>query len=186
MTFTSTTPNSPFAWRRRDCSFSKLPSLQFYKDVPLVIARIFFNITVENSLCPLYLKYPTPEKDLALALQNWGNHKNVIPRSKELSALRWECLLLAETETPSHFETVNTPASYPYSSHKTRHQVLGYSGNSVTEPGVFWLFSSALLLILQLEIFSKNFLKKAELCIISNLGCNKTYYLWFVIFKLFW
>lgn len=139
MSFTSTTPNSPFAWKRRDCSFSKLPSLQFYKDVPLVIARIFLNITVENSLCPLYLKYPTPEKDLALALQNWGNHKNVIPRSKELSALRWECLLLAETETPSHFETVNTPASYPYSSHKTRHQVLGYSGNSVTEPGVFWL-----------------------------------------------
>lgn len=47
--------------------------------------------------------------------------------------LRWDCLLLGETETPSHFETVNTPASYPYSSHKTRHQV---SGNSVTEPGV--------------------------------------------------
>ena len=116
---------------------------------------------MENSLCPLYLKYPTPEKDLALALQNWGNHKNVIPRSKELSALRWECLLLAETETPSHFET-------EYSSLLSLFQPQNQTSSiGVQSLGILLLnlvysdcFSSALLLILQLEIFSKNFFKE--------------------------
>lgn len=121
---------------------------------------------MENSLCPLYLKYPTPEKDPALTLQNWGNHKNVIPRSKELSAVGVSTQVGVSTVrwNRNSQSLWNCEYSSLLSLFQPQNQT---SSIGVQSLGILLLnlvyhdcFSSALLLILQLEIFSKNFLKK--------------------------